>query len=181
VLIDKLMGLNMPEPPETYHTSSALYADLDIPADVSGTLPTAERNRAGLAAEVEEDLGGGRRRSRDGGRGTRSRGRTGRDSDAPAGDVPGGETAERPKRQRRRRRAGETISEQSQSEGSQVAESEPPSAVLDDADGAAPAPDGDARPRRRRRRGGRGNRGSGSHGEATDMTGGSEAGVGTTA
>src|ERR687883_1274058 len=62
VLIDKSMGLGMPQPPETYHTSAALYSDLDIPSDVSGTLPTAERNRAGLAAEVEEDLGGGRRR-----------------------------------------------------------------------------------------------------------------------
>src|ERR1700754_969505 len=67
VLIDKSMGLNMPQPPETYHTSPALYSDLDIPTDISGTLPTAERSRAGLSAEVEEDLGGGRRR-RDGGR-----------------------------------------------------------------------------------------------------------------
>src|SRR4051794_13869977 len=63
VLIDKSMGLAMPQPPETYHTSAALYSDLDIPTDVSGTLPTAERSRVGLAAEVEEDLGGGRRRS----------------------------------------------------------------------------------------------------------------------
>src|SRR3954449_1105268 len=62
VLIDKSMGLTMPQPPETYHTSPALYSDLDIPTDVSGTLPTADRNRVGLAAEVEEDLGGGRRR-----------------------------------------------------------------------------------------------------------------------
>ncbi|MEV6491148.1 DEAD/DEAH box helicase [Actinoplanes sp. NPDC051633] len=71
VLIDKSMGLNMPQPPETYHTSAALYADLDIPSDVSGTLPTAGRTRAGLSAEVEEDLGGGSRRgrTRDGGRG----------------------------------------------------------------------------------------------------------------
>ncbi|MCA2213051.1 DEAD/DEAH box helicase [Jidongwangia harbinensis] len=104
VLIDKSMGLNMPQPPETYHTSPALYADLDIPTDVSGTLPTAGRTRAGLSAEVEEDLGGGtRRRGRSGpgaggpGRG-RSRGRG--EADAPAPE----ETAERPKRQRRRRR-----------------------------------------------------------------------------
>jgi superfamily II DNA/RNA helicase len=100
VLIDKSMGLGMPQPPETYHTSPALYSDLDIPTDVSGTLPTAERSRAGLAAEVEEDLGGGRRR-RDGGRGKRGRPSetTGPDSSAVSG-----EAAERPKRQRRRRR-----------------------------------------------------------------------------
>ncbi|MEU8614202.1 DEAD/DEAH box helicase, partial [Actinoplanes sp. NPDC048791] len=69
VLIDKSMGLNMPQPPETYHTSPALFSDLDIPEGISGTLPTAGRTRVGLSAEVEEDLGGTRRRgSRDGGR-----------------------------------------------------------------------------------------------------------------
>src|SRR3954465_11814922 len=78
VLIDKSMGLNMPQPPETYHTSTALYSDLDIPTDVSGTLPTAVRPRVGLSAEIEEDLGGTRRRgSRDGGRGRGGRSRGG--------------------------------------------------------------------------------------------------------
>ncbi|MCG5468887.1 DEAD/DEAH box helicase [Micromonospora sp. LAH09] len=57
-IIDKTLGLEMPEPPETYHTSPHLYTDLHIPTDVSGTLPTAERTRAGLSAEIEEDLGG---------------------------------------------------------------------------------------------------------------------------
>src|SRR4051794_39400937 len=76
VLIDKSMGLNMPQPPETYHTSPALYADLDIPTDISGTLPTADRSRVGLSAEIEEDLGGGRRRGRESGP---SRGRGDRD------------------------------------------------------------------------------------------------------
>ena len=106
VLIDKSMGLNMPQPPETYHTSAALYSDLDIPAEISGTLPTAVRTRAGLSAEIEEDLGGGRRR-RDGrsrwragrGRGGRTRGgeapassdnrRGRRPSQAPASPAPG--------------------------------------------------------------------------------------------
>ncbi|MDY7086511.1 MAG: DEAD/DEAH box helicase [Actinomycetota bacterium] len=111
VLIDKSMGLSMPQPPETYHTSPALYSDLDIPSDVSGTLPTADRSRAGLSAEVEEDLGGGGRRRREpsgrGGRGGRSRG----GSDSPAPSSEGGDT-ERPKRQRRRRRVeGDSPSE----------------------------------------------------------------------
>ena len=60
-IIDKTLGLDLtgPDgPPETYHTSPWLYTDLDIPTDVSGTLPTAQRTRAGLSAEVEEDLGG---------------------------------------------------------------------------------------------------------------------------
>jgi superfamily II DNA/RNA helicase len=248
VLIDKTMGLNMPQPPETYHTSAALYADLDIPADVSGTLPTKERNRAGLAAEVEEDLGGGRRRGRDGGRdggrASRSRGRRGRDGDARDGDavaaVPDGDDADRPKRQRRRSRAGQPVSEPSQSAGTPepatsattpaasgrgpasapasgpasapasgpafsdgvgpvgsdaagaalsdaagAALSDAAGAVLSDAAGPVVSDRGEAASdepsRRRRRRGGRGNRGSGSRGAATDMTGGSEAGVGTTA
>ncbi|WP_045745239.1 DEAD/DEAH box helicase [Actinoplanes rectilineatus] len=109
VLIDKSLGLSMPEPPETYHTSAALYADLDIPTDISGTLPTAERSRAGLSAEVEEDLGTVGRR-RDGGRNSRTRsgGRPPRAGSAPA-ETPAAEveTSDRPKRQRRRRRVVE--------------------------------------------------------------------------
>jgi superfamily II DNA/RNA helicase len=72
-LIDKTLGLLMPEPPETYHTSEWLYTDLDIPSGVTGELPHAQRSRAGLAAEVEEDLGG----RPPGGR-TRTGGRPGR-------------------------------------------------------------------------------------------------------
>jgi superfamily II DNA/RNA helicase len=129
VLIDKSLGLTMPEPPETYHTSPALYADLDIPTEISGTLPTAERSRVGLSAEIEEDLGGGSRRGR--GRGDRDRDRGGRsrsrggDFGAPSGSGssgspdssgssgpsgasgPSGDGAERPARQRRRRRVVE--------------------------------------------------------------------------
>ncbi|BCJ52452.1 DEAD/DEAH box helicase [Actinoplanes sp. NBRC 14428] len=113
VLIDKSMGLGMPQPPETYHTSTALYSDLDIPAEVSGTLPTADRNRAGLSAEIEEDLGGRRRGSRESTR-PRARGRS-RDRDrddrpAETTPAPTDETSDRPRRQRRRRRAGETLS-----------------------------------------------------------------------
>ncbi len=63
-LIDKSIGMELPEPPETYHTSPWLYTDLSIPTDVTSTLPTADRTRAGLSAEKEEDLGGGRKRER---------------------------------------------------------------------------------------------------------------------
>ena len=198
ILIDKSMGLNMPQPPETYHTSQALYADLDIPADVSGTLPTAVRTRAGLSAEVEEDLGGGRRR-----RDVRGSGR-GRSRVADASPSPD-EVAERPKRQRRRRRAGETLS------GTEAADARDTAAAVVFSDGtdfsggtdalpghdadpvpaAGSSPDedlgADAARSRRRRRGGRGNRGSGSSaaaqppGAPAGMTGGSEAGVGTAA
>src|SRR2546423_837938 len=63
-LIDKSLGLDIPEPAETYHTSTHLYTDLDIPSDLTGTLPTAERTRAGLAAEQLEDVEGKRGRRR---------------------------------------------------------------------------------------------------------------------
>jgi len=200
VLIDKSMGLNMPEPPETYHTSPALYQDLDIASEISGTLPTAGRTRAGLSAEVEEDLGGGSRR----GRTPRGRSSRTRRESAPVAEQ--ATEAERPKRQRRRRRVT----------GEDAAAGAPDVAGGTDADGSVGGPDvdgpdvdgseaGEDRPRRRRRRGGRGNRGSGSgvtaegsaegaEGSAdsaasapaaTDgggqMTGGSEAGVGTNA
>jgi superfamily II DNA/RNA helicase len=42
---------------ETYSTSAHLYAALDIPAAATGTLPTDQRDRAGLAAERLEDIG----------------------------------------------------------------------------------------------------------------------------
>jgi superfamily II DNA/RNA helicase len=144
VLIDKSMGLNMPQPPETYHTSPALYSDLDIPTDVSGTLPTADRNRVGLAAEVEEDLGGGRRRRETGGgrgRGGRSRGGSGPSFDTPASSE---ETSERPKRQRRRRRVDDDAAPVSgTSEEAPLAEADVP------VDGARSA--GATRTRSRRR------------------------------
>jgi superfamily II DNA/RNA helicase len=103
VLIDKTLGLGMPQPPETYHTSAALFSDLDIPTDISGTLPTAERSRAGLSAEIEEDLGGGSRR-RDRSRAP-SRGQ-GQRREGPS-SAPSSDSDDRPKRQRRRRRVDE--------------------------------------------------------------------------
>ncbi|GIM95578.1 DEAD/DEAH box helicase [Paractinoplanes toevensis] len=155
VLIDKSMGLNMPQPPETYHTSPALYSDLDIPTDISGTLPTAERSRVGLAAEVEEDLGGGRRRrepSGRGGGGTRGprRGRNG--SSAPADEAPAVEEGgDRPKRQRRRRRVDEPIGSDTASGTPSDAPTGTPDVTPSD-DAAAPTVEGEAAPKRARTR-----------------------------
>ncbi|MFI7432972.1 DEAD/DEAH box helicase [Micromonospora haikouensis] len=155
-IIDKTLGLEMPEPPETYHTSPHLYTDLAISRDVTGTLPTAERTRAGLSAEVEEDLGGRSRRGESGGRGPRrgergeSRGRGERRRarpDGDAADVPAEQAAEgeaRTPRRRRRRRVGDVVA------------GEPTAVVSAEPSGAEPvaaAADGDpAKPRRRRRR-----------------------------
>jgi superfamily II DNA/RNA helicase len=126
-IIDKTLGLDMPEPPETYHTSAHLFADLSIPESATATLPTADRTRAGLSAEVEEDLGGGPRR----------RGR-GRQPETEAA------RAERAPRQRRRRRTGELVEGESES----TVDTPEASTVDDDASTV----DGPARPRRPRRR-----------------------------
>jgi superfamily II DNA/RNA helicase len=140
VLIDKSMGLDMPQPPETYHTSPALYDDLDIPTGVSGTLPNAGRTRVGLSAEIEEDLGGTRRRGRsdsprgDSGRGDSGRGDAGRGrgSDGPGrgGDSRGGDS-----------RGGDS---RGRSRGPRVSDE----VVIED----APAGDAADRPKRQRRR-----------------------------
>jgi superfamily II DNA/RNA helicase len=101
-LINKALELDIPQPVETYSSSPHLYTELDIPAGIKGRLPKSAQVRAGLGAEVLEDLGetgkrhggagshdggshdGGHGRgagSRDGGRGSGSRdGGRGRDS-----------------------------------------------------------------------------------------------------
>ncbi len=63
-LINESLGLDFADPAETYSTSRHLYDDLNIPAGVTSRLPSGQRVRAGLGAEVVEDLGetGGKRR-----------------------------------------------------------------------------------------------------------------------
>jgi superfamily II DNA/RNA helicase len=167
-IIDKTLGLDMPEPAETYHTSAHLYTDLDIPTDVSGTLPTAERTRAGLSAEVEEDLGGrsggGRRGAghRDGGgRSARSRSRRGT-TDRPTSGLesvdPAEEEVSRAPRQRKRRRAGEVVPGDASGIRAEAGETEPVAAVETGSGVEDGADATKSRTRRRRRRGGRGSR-----------------------
>jgi superfamily II DNA/RNA helicase len=60
-LISDTLGLDKPEPVETYSSSKHLFTDLNIPADAKGRLPLAKRTRAGLSAEPEENLGSKRR------------------------------------------------------------------------------------------------------------------------
>jgi len=157
VLIDKSLELGIPSPPETYHTSPHLYTDLDIPDGVGGTLPSGQRSRAGLAAEVEEDLGGGRRPRRPRGRPRSLHGGTPEASSPADSDV----TA-RPGRRRNRRRAGEAVTEvvaplapegpRRQIVQAHIASTAPESTVEGSADPVAAK----ARRRRRRRSGGKG-------------------------
>ncbi|SDJ32956.1 Superfamily II DNA and RNA helicase [Frankineae bacterium MT45] len=127
LICDKL-ALPFHEPVETYSTSEHLFIELDIPREVRGTLPRAERTRAGLGAEEVEDLGGreprapkggdgGRRggparrtrNQRSGGEGVRGRSEASAGTDAGSAPTEGrsarGEGGSpRPARQRNRRR-----------------------------------------------------------------------------
>jgi superfamily II DNA/RNA helicase len=129
--VSDALGLDMPEPVETYSTSDHLFSDLGIPEGSTGRLPLGMRTRAGLDAEPEEDLSGGKkRRSRRGAGATRTRSA----SRATATEETNGE--ERP-RQRRRRRGGAEV----------TASAEEAPATTDKSEPAA-----DEAPRRRRRR-----------------------------
>ena len=78
-LINKALGLSVPEPVETYSSSPHLFEELDIPAGTKGRLPRDKRVLAGVDAEVLEDLGEtGKKNARSGGRdGARDSARSG--------------------------------------------------------------------------------------------------------
>ncbi|GMA38885.1 DEAD/DEAH box helicase [Mobilicoccus caccae] len=113
-LIDKALGLGIPEPLETYSSSEHLYEDLGITPKATGRLPKSARTRAGLAAEEIEDLGetgkSGKSDKSGGGFGRgagRPRGRGRRGTDSPReGDAGGGSSSERRSPRRRRRTRG---------------------------------------------------------------------------
>ena len=46
-MIDKALGLNIPDPAETYSNSPHLYDELDIPTDATGSVGTAQRSSNG--------------------------------------------------------------------------------------------------------------------------------------
>ena len=104
-LINKALGLSVPEPVETYSSSPHLYTDLDIPEGTKGRLPRDKRTLAGVDAEVLEDLGEtGKKNSRSprsgDGRDRDSRGRSGKTGGREGGR--GGDSAARSGERRRR-------------------------------------------------------------------------------
>ena len=127
-LIDRAIGLGVPEPVETYSSSPHLFEDLNIPAGTKGRLPRHKRSKEGLDAEKVEDLGGPdsrkpRQSSRSGSeaepRSRRSGGRRRRKSaEQPASsETPSatqgsdsGSPTSRPRRRRRRRVGGSSDS-----------------------------------------------------------------------
>ncbi|MEU4141847.1 DEAD/DEAH box helicase [Streptomyces parvulus] len=133
-LINKALELGFNDPPETYSTSPHLYTDLGIPEGTKGVLPRSERTRAGLDAEVLEDLG------EPGGRGGRTRGgRGGREESRPAER----ERSPRTPRRRRRMRGGAPVD-------AETTANTAPETVTGDA-AAADEATGPRTPRRRRR------------------------------
>jgi len=165
-LINESLGMGIPEPVETYSTSAHLFEELDIPAGVKGSLPRAERGRAGLEAEELEDVGETGK--------ARSPRRPARRSDQSArADQP-----PRKSRVRKRTRAGVTVhgTDGNQSRSTESRSAQPRSATSGSAQSgsaasgsalagqAAPAQgegSGErSQPRRRRRRSGRGRNGS---------------------
>ena len=129
-MINRALGLPFTTPVETYSTSEHVYTGLGIPAGTTGRLPKSAQVRAGLEAEVIEDVGetgkrsGGRSGGRNGGKSSDQRGRRGQrggksgDQNRPTSSAGGGDSAEKtasqaPKKRRRRRRtrSGQEISQ----------------------------------------------------------------------
>ncbi|NVI31100.1 DEAD/DEAH box helicase [Streptomyces sp. CAI-17] len=111
-LINKALELTFNDPVETYSTSPHLYEELRIPEGTKGTLPRADRTRAGLAAEELEDLGETGGRGARGGRADARRGKGGRSEGREERQKERSEPGERPARQprrRRRTRSGEAL------------------------------------------------------------------------
>jgi superfamily II DNA/RNA helicase len=109
--INAALHLDFAEPVETYSTSEHLYAALSIPADATGVLPTAQRDRQGLEAESLEDIGEtGKVRSRSGSRDRDRRAGSSRDAgperQGHGGNQSSGKSS-RTQRTRQRTRAGQ--------------------------------------------------------------------------
>ncbi|WP_025272666.1 DEAD/DEAH box helicase [Haloglycomyces albus] len=143
----KALGVDDKEILETYHTSDHLFADLDIPHDVTGSLASADRNgdRMGVEDADRRDSGsGGRNRRRGGGRRRSRQGQQGRERNRDTGSQSNSDGgADRPRRRRRRRGSnsttGQSVPEAAQ-RGGERRSSE------------APQDRSEAGPRRRRRR-----------------------------
>ncbi|GIG65371.1 superfamily II DNA/RNA helicase [Phytomonospora endophytica] len=147
-IIDKTLNLDLPSPQETYHTSEHLYTDLDIPTDVTGELPTKERQREGLSAEANIDVEGGKHA---GGRNKRRRGAGGGGGGRgkPSGER-GGERPQSSSQATAESSDGEQKPRRARTRRKVTGDS--PAAATGDSTPQASAAEGPARPRRRRRR-----------------------------
>jgi superfamily II DNA/RNA helicase len=173
-IINEVLGLDFPDPLETYSTSEHLYTMLRIPAGATGVLPRSERARLGLEAESLEDIGEtGKARSRGASR-------------QPGDARDPGTRSQRKSRNRRRTRGGRPTdsSDRGPEEGSPGEGSTGPdtarvsnsgvdkSGTDGESPGAPELADGQARRRPRRRRSARGRTGpaSAARGSADQAT-----------
>ncbi|AGB21845.1 DNA/RNA helicase, superfamily II [Mycobacterium sp. JS623] len=108
-MIDKALGLDCPDPAETYSSSPHLFEELDIPADATGTVgeprkAPAKRAPADKPAEKPaRSRTRNRRRTRGGKPSTGHPETSAPQAEAAEGDVPAADEAS-PARRRRRRR-----------------------------------------------------------------------------
>ncbi|OHU22293.1 ATP-dependent RNA helicase [Mycobacteroides franklinii] len=114
-LIDKALGLGVPDPDETYSTSPHLFTELNIPTDVTGSIGEkfsgGPKRRAPRAERGERAEGDKPKRTR-----TRRRTRAGEPAEGSATEAPApvatadGDQAAPARRRRRRRPAATTAS-----------------------------------------------------------------------
>ena len=151
-LIDKALGLDFGEPPETYSTSPHLRSDLGIPESAGGRIGAPTGTGSGRRSSDRNDRGGRGAGGRSGG----SAGGSGRGS-AGSGDSEGGGSG--PRRRRRRTRSGSPAGDGNQGGGSSANDSSGNSGASASTGSSASAgstgsanSSGDGSPRRRRRR-----------------------------
>jgi len=176
-MIAQTLGLPFEEPIETYSSSPHIYTGLNIPEGTKGRLPKGKQQRAGLDAEVLEDLGetgaaaGKRNKTHTPDKHHKDKHEHGHKDHKGSKDHTGSKDhADAPKdedrapreprqpRERRRTRGGTAGDGSAASTSSvAVAEGSAPSAASAPSTGPDTSGTGDgAAPRRRRRRGGRG-------------------------
>jgi hypothetical protein len=107
-MIDKALGLNCPDPAETYSNSPHIYAELDIPTDTKGTVGTPRKPQAKRASEEKSTDRPARNRTRNrrrtrGGESVNGHAESG-DQAAPAAESQDSDEAAQTGRRRRRRR-----------------------------------------------------------------------------
>jgi superfamily II DNA/RNA helicase len=154
-MINETLNLGHPEPLETYSTSEHLFTEMGIPAGTTGVLPRSKRARAGLEAELLEDIGEtGKTRSRGPAEPDHGRARgAGRRSEHGDGDS--SEPRARRARVRRRTRSGVQVTDgaAASAAGPQAGSAASPAPASAEAGTGAPgsAPAEGQRRRRRRR------------------------------
>ena len=122
-MIDKALGLNCPDPSETYSNSPHLYVELDIPTDIQGSIGAPKKSpvkraapggRNGDEPAQQRNNDRQRRRTRGGKSATGhadANGNADTDASTPAADAASGDgTRARRRRRRPRKSAGATAS-----------------------------------------------------------------------